>query len=134
MNIPITEVPDLPCKFCSKTADYSPIHELDSTVFQQRLLVYFCSDCKAEYLVYKRSNKLYSTSLYTKINDRLYRWSVISEDSAQLWLVKEPGLPGISINKGLSIVKSFFPLEGDAIPALTPENINEKIRTWLVFL
>jgi hypothetical protein len=130
----MSDVPDLPCKFCPKLADYSPIHELDSNaqVFQERLLIYFCSDCRAEYLVYKKSNKLYSASLYTKINDRVYRWSVLSEGSAQLWLVKEPGTPGISINKGLSMVKAFF--QPDSVPALTPENINEKIRTWLVFL
>jgi hypothetical protein len=132
----MSEAPDLPCQFCPRLADYSPIHELDSNaqVFQERLLIYFCSDCRAEYLVYKKSNKLYSTSLYTKINDRVYRWSVLSEGSAQLWLVKEPGTPGISINKGLSMVKSFFPPEGEDVPTLTPENINEKIRTWLVFL
>lgn len=130
----MSESPDLPCKFCPKMADYSPIHELDSTVFQDRLLVYFCSDCRAEYLVYKKSNKVYSTSLYTKINDRVYRWSVLSEDNAQLWLVKEPGTPGISVNKGLSMVKSFPSKDGEPLPALTPQNINEKIRIWLVFL
>lgn len=125
---------EYPCKFCSKQAVYSPIQGQQAEALRKRLLVYFCSDCRAEYLLYRQSHNLYSTSLYTKVNDRMYRWSVMEPGFALLWLVKQPGTPGITINKGLSVVKSFDPMKGEMVPSITPENINEKVRIWLVFL
>lgn len=118
------------CKFCSNMAAYSPLHELDSSI-NKRIAIYFCVDCKAEYLYWRHNDSLYTWSLYTNINDKVYRWSVIQDDDlASLWLVKVPGVPGIQVNKGVSHIKSF-----DApLPDITPTNINEKIRTWLVFL
>jgi len=121
----------MPCKFCPNMAAHSPLHELSAEAFMQRFSIYFCSNCHAEY-IYKKRGPLYSWSLYTTINEKVYRWSLLADhSSATLWLVKVPGVPGIRVNKGMKLIKAF---DGDLIPDITPININDKVRTWLVFL
>jgi hypothetical protein len=95
--------------------------------------VYFCHRCQAEYVYFRRSSSLANTSLYTTIGGRMYRWS-IARSIGQVWYIKTPGEPGVRRNEGMELVKSFCPEAGESIPQLTPANINEKLRTWLVFL
>lgn len=126
-----------PCKFCEGFSIYSPIEQMD----YHGVGVYFCHPCKAEYLYFGPNSRakritsdLASTSLYTEINNRTYRWTVNSAGTAGLWRIKEPGTPGQKKNEGLVSIKSFSAHQGDTIPIITPSNVNEKIRTWLTFL
>lgn len=119
-----------PCKFCGKAAAYSPLEEME----RHGVHVYFCRDCSAEYLFYW-DGTLGSTSLYTEIGKNTYRWSVShDETTAVLWHIKNPGEPGRRINTDLVSIKSFDTRKGEVVHALTPENINEKVKTWLLFL
>jgi hypothetical protein len=95
--------------------------------------VYFCYPCKAEYCQFWQSTVFANISLYTEINQEMYRWSVSSTGDAQLWYVGEPGEPGIRANKKLESIK-YFRTETVNVPTITPLNINEKIRTWLLLL
>jgi hypothetical protein len=65
----------------------------------------------------------------------MYRWTVsIGRNSlwasATLWYVEKPGIPGKKKNEGLVPVKDFE----NPLPDVNPQNINEKLKTWLVFL
>lgn len=118
-----------PCQFCSNMAGYAPLDEME----KHNVGVYYCHTCKAEYLFF-RDARMASVSLYTAIKDKMYRWTVTSVGSAQLWYVSVPGIPGVKKNEGLVPIKSWDTSRGDTLPQLTPDNINEKLRTWLLFL
>jgi hypothetical protein len=49
---------------------------------------------------------------------------------AHLWEVKVPGEPGLKINKDLVLIKTFK----NNIPEITPDNILNKITSWLPFI
>lgn len=119
-----------PCSFCGQAAGYAPVPAME----RHGASVYFCHPCQAEYVYFDNTNYLSNTSLYTKINDKTYRWSVQSAGPAQIWHIAKPGAPGLFKNEGVSLVKSFNTNNGDVIPQLTPQNVNEKLRVWLVFL
>lgn len=121
------------CKFCGQAAPYTPLYDESAASLQERVAIYYCHTCRAEFLFYTDSS-LASSSLYTKINGKMYRWTEISTGCAMLWLVGQPGTPGVAVNKDLKMIKSFDIHDGDIIPDVTPRNVNEKIRTWLVFL
>lgn len=114
-----------PCQFCANGASYAPLDEME----KHGVKVYFCYECRAEYL-YFSDGLAASVSLYTEINQRMYRWTVTSQNVAQLIYIKNPGIPGTRKNENLEFIKSF---QKD-FPQVTPQNINEKLRTWLVFL
>jgi hypothetical protein len=119
-----------PCTFCGQAAGYAPLEEME----YHGVGVYFCHTCNAEYLYYQ-SGEMASTSLYTEIHGRMYRWTVsIGRNSlwasATLWYVEKPGIPGKKKNEGLVPVKDFE----NPLPDVNPQNINEKLKTWLVFL
>jgi len=105
--------------------EYLPFEEMEI----HNVIVYFCKPCKAEYIFFN-DGMLAAVSLYTTIKNKMYRWSVISENNAQLWYVKFPGIPGFKANDGMSTVLSF----NNKIPLLNPLNINQKVTTWLLFL
>jgi hypothetical protein len=115
-----------PCKFCGKAASYCPLDEME----QYGVKVYFCHPCKAEYLFWPNGVRS-SISLYTIINHKTYRWTILKENTAQLWYVKDPGIPATRLNHNLDLIKFF---NGSDMPELTPQNINDKIRTWLIFI
>jgi hypothetical protein len=115
------------CKFCKGDAFFRPLKEMEVL----EVHVHFCDKCQAEYLRFN-DGTIASVSLYTKINDHMYRWTVTSARTAQLWRVKDPGIPGTRVNRNLEPVMGFE--IGDTIPEITPDNVEDKIRTWLVFL
>lgn len=113
------------CKFCKWEVSYCPLKEME----EHGVKIYFCVPCQAEYLFWKNTR---SFSLYTTINDKMYRWSIMWGGSvAHLWYVKDPGIPGIKRNKNLELLKDF---SKDDIPHITPQNVNSKIKAWLPFL
>lgn len=117
-----------PCKYCGRGAGYAPLQELVSYGVD----VYFCKPCSAEYVFWARASKdegYTSCSLYTEINSKVFRLTFQSDGTANLWYVKTPGVPGTRANRDLEMIKSFSQ-HPDAIPS----NINEKIKTWLVFI
>jgi len=112
------------CQFCNGFAQHSPLQELS----RYKVAIYFCHLCQAEYL-YSGNDELLSVSLYTTINNRMYRWS-LSSDFARLWWVKKPGITGVKKNEGLVCLLTLE----ENIPSLLPSNINEKVKNWLLFL
>lgn len=116
-----------PCMFCPNMAGYSPLGEMEYF----RVSVYFCHNCNAEYLYYRDGTRA-SHSLYIKIEEKTYRWTVTCAGEAVLFYVKEPGIPGVKKNEGLTAIMSFN--KDDKYPYITPQTIETKIRVWLPFL
>ena len=110
------------CQFCQKETVYVPQKSSANYAFK----AYFCYNCKVEYIDNSITNTQYS--IYTKINNKTYRFSVY-KDYAILWFIAYPGIPGLSLNRGSTIIKYF-----DYIISLTPDNIEEKIETILTFI
>jgi hypothetical protein len=119
------------CKYCNQEVPYRPIEDME----RYNVKVHFCDSCQAEYLIWSNGVRN-SVSLYTSINDKMYRWSVYKDITATLWWIKTPGEPGTRVNKDLTVIKSFGDRDDDTdpLPILTPSNIREKLRTWLIFL
>jgi hypothetical protein len=117
------------CKFCQNKPTYSPLDRME----EFGIKVYFCHPCQAEYLYFSREGVINeepsSASLYVKVNNKMYRWSVLSDGRGQLWLVNKPGIPGSKINEGYESVFHTYEVSN-----ITPQNIKEKIRTWLMFM
>jgi hypothetical protein len=119
------------CRFCQQTqAVYSPLEPMESYGCK----IFFCHPCQAEYLFYSRDNILTSFvgfSLYATISEKMYRWSVhTNETRATLWWVKTPGIPGTRINRDLISLLQIY----DDLPTITPQNIEARIRKWLLLL
>ena len=119
------------CKFCNQEAAYKPLKEMN--LFFD---IYFCEPCLAEYLYYSSSisgteEDLWAYSLYTYINEQLYRWNVSMSGSGLIWHIKEPGVPGVTPNRKTKLIKS---ITQNPLPIITPQNINERLRTWITFL
>lgn len=114
------------CQFCYKCTHYKPLKAMKDLGVD----VYFCFACNAEYLVWQNSN-IGSVSLYTTINEKMYRWTVAG-DRHTLWYVENPGVPGFETNKNLKHILSID--ENSTKPVMTPNNIQEKIRTYLLIL
>jgi hypothetical protein len=117
------------CSFCQQPPVYAPLEDMD----QYGWKVYYCAECQAEY-VYWDAEKLNvyqdaAVHLYTFINEKLYRWSMYPDGSVRIWHFQEPGLPGVRPNrKG----KVLLHVEKNP-PTVTPQNIEAKIRTILLF-
>jgi hypothetical protein len=114
------------CKFCQKTADVAPIKEMT----ELGGIVFFCHPCQAEYVFFKSGTQA-SQSLYTTINDKMYRFTTIPGiDKIYLWYVEKPGIPGILKNEKLKLI---FSTE-ISVNNVTPRNINDKVNTWIKYL
>jgi hypothetical protein len=121
------KTPTKECKFCFGSAVNAPLQELA----YYGIDIYFCHDCKAEYLFYQSGNTA-SVSLYTEINGKTYRWSA-TPPIYRIWLIRVPGIPGQKRNEGTVVVKSFKDDTGE-LSKVNPSNVNEKLKTWLVFI
>jgi len=124
------------CTFCNKGAPYMPQKEME----QYGAKVYYCKRCHAEYIHWEGGARA-TTSIYITINDKLYRWSYanLSWDkmpTARLWYIEHPGIPGETRNQGCVVLASFGPhgTHGTSIPDITPRNVKQKIKTYLVML
>ena len=118
-----------PCKFCKGDAVYAPVEEM----VRHGVGVFFCHKCQAEYL-YFWDGPCASTSLYTEINHKTYRWTISSVGTGTLAHILDPGIPGKKKNGKVEMLKYFDPKMGHKVHQLTPQNVNEKLRTWLLFL
>lgn len=116
-----------PCHYCGQGAGYAPLEELVAFGVD----VYFCTQCSAEYVFWSRSERdeCTSLSLYTEINSKIFRLTFHNNGTANLWYIKNPGTPGTRANRDLEMIKAF-----ECHPDANPTNINEKIKTWLVFI
>lgn len=116
-----------PCKFCQKDTVYVPLQVSPKHKFE----VHYCYGCQAEFVDHKIDyGKV--IHLYTTINTRMYRWSLMEDEdgyNGHLWYIGEPGEPGIRPNRKVKIIKTF-----SCPPEITPENIERKIRIMLLFL
>jgi hypothetical protein len=94
------------------------------------LYVYFCDACRAETVSFADDGNYFSHSLYTVINDRMYRWTTFKGTIAGvLSHIGKPGIPGERPNGSVTNL-----LELKIYPNITPENVQEKIRFMLLFL
>lgn len=129
------------CRFCNQLVTYAPLQVDIRTRIGFDL--FFCSPCQTEYSYKDASNIFYkhaileSFSLYTTINDKLYRVHYqindsrlgFQKDKMYIWYVKTPGIPGVSPNRNVKLIKSFKH-DGNF---LTPQNVNARLQTWLAF-
>jgi len=118
-------LPPVPCRFCGKDAIYSPIRAMEN----YEINIFFCHPCQTEYL-YTEDQKLWSNSIYTDVNGKKYRWTDFG-GRYTLYCILKPGIPGHSVNVGISWVAHFN--REDAV-GITPTNLADKIKTWLPFL
>lgn len=116
------------CRFCRKEAPHIPIKELERIGVKN----YWCETCRAEYLIWEDSEITNSCTLYTTIKDKCYCWSTTATGRAALWYVEDPGELGKEMQKNRRVLFSIAPRDNQ--PTITPENVNQKIKTMLVFL
>jgi hypothetical protein len=120
------------CKFCGQLSTYAPLDEFK----RFKIDIYYCHTCQAEYL-YWSNGDISSWSLYTTINDRMYRITYSYPGAGEvhgitrLWYIQDPGNPGTRKNNGCSFISNFDNIE---MPEITPHNVNEKIRSYLLFI
>lgn len=129
-------IPIKVCEFCNVPTMYVPIStgvgsgQALRGNMERVLRVHFCSDCQAEYVYWSNDGALATIHLYTTINKRTYRWSMVpGVNGGRLWHIGQPGIPGKEPNKDLTLLKNLEDLN-----AITPKNVEEKIRTYLPFL
>ena len=115
---------DFDCQFCDKPTVNANLEEMS----RYGVYVQFCHTCLAEYVFY-RDETLSHYSLYTTLGEKMYRWT-IAHSVAFIRYVEKPGIPGQVPNKDMRVVHRF----ANDIPEITPQNINEKLKTYLVFL
>jgi hypothetical protein len=115
-----------PCQFCGQGAGYAPLPDRDT----KGVSIYFCHPCQAEYLVYWDGPQA-SVSLYTEINGETYRWTSTNANTYTLNHIIDPGVPGVRGNGDIKLIRYFRDIPN---PNVTPQNVKEKVRTWLVFL
>lgn len=120
------------CKFCptkNYNAVYAPIDDME----RHGAHVFFCHACQAEY-IYFADGICACTSLYTTINNKMYRWTVTSVGTGNLSYIGQPGIPGVKKNDQIQTIKYFDPQQGHKVHHLTPQNVQEKLKIWLLFL
>lgn len=119
------------CQFCENPTTYAPLDQMENFGIK----VYFCHPCQSEYLYLSREGVINETpssfSLYTTINNKMYRWTRMAGGGVHVWLVKKPGIPGIRIN---SEMESVVYIEEDEPFNINPQNIQVKLQIWLPFL
>jgi hypothetical protein len=129
---PVKIVMTRPCQFCLGEATYAPLEAMKYYGFE----IFFCATCQAEYIYHFQNCsevKYSSISLYTEINDKMYRWTTVLDGAKRrcsLWYIKEPGLPGVKPNRKLNCLFASC----EEMPPVTPQNIQGKISSWLTFL
>ena len=91
--------------------------------------VHWCVGCRAEYLHFCESPIINVVSLYVTIHERLYRWTVTALGAASLWYIADRAIFGSKDKQRLlSLGKN------DVQPIITPQNIAQKVQTYLIFL
>lgn len=114
------------CIFCHRAVPLTPIE-----ILKDYMYVYFCHPCQAEYCTLSITNTELSYHIYTMINNKMYRLSHhYNSDRVQIWFIGLPGIPGKLENRELSLILT---LSKDILPEITPDNVNEKLRTYIVF-
>jgi len=133
------------CQYCQQPTESIHLPEFDD----YGAFIRFCHACQAEQLCWSSDEAIISNSLYAKINNRLYRWTVASSPVVDqlgipfnivgsLWHVidaigYEPGM-GTFHTREIANMEHIKTFRGEIAPILTPQNIEQKIRTWLMML
>lgn len=112
------------CRFCKNPAQHKPLKEAQLVGVE----VYFCFNCGAEYSTYGDRENIYY-SLYTFINNKLYRWS-LGGTTVYLSHIGMPGEPGVRVNEEVKVILAFPEEEIN----VNPQNVNDKTKTILLFL
>lgn len=109
------------CHFCDKETNNS------SFSLTARINIEYCCSCKAEYVYIGKA--LWHCNLYTVINSKLYLYcKAMCYDTAFIDLIKNPGIVGLVPNKDRKRVIYF----SSNSPIITPSNINEKLKTFVL--
>lgn len=112
------------CSFCGKVTPEVKCDGLN----KHGLDVYYCNECSTEYL-YWSDGKFAGIYLYVNIGERSYRWSTNS-DKTKGYLRRCQPSPHAETPYPVKLLASF-----DApLPEITPDNIEQKVKTMLVFL
>lgn len=114
---------DVICTYCNHAASPIVLDELD----QLNIKTYYCHNCAAEYL-YLNNKSLAAISLFTKINDKVFRYTKSSSGKCQLWLVDKNNIH----SRYKNLCKLILNLND--FTEITPNTINGKVRYWLLFI
>lgn len=121
------------CKFCPGHAGYIEVAAIE----MHELYTYICEKCQVEYYYTGTNGYLTSWGIYTEIGDKLYKWSM----SPGIGMGTIYYLPGIVPSKSgfrqyLPVVRELQYIKTFQVESMTitPSNVNEKLRTYLLFL
>ena len=107
---------------------YVPLTMSHSGISAIRITAYFCYDCNYEYAPI---GGMKNHHLYKKLSTGMYRWSYDeTTQTARVWYIGKPGVPGESPNEDLKLLKSFEDNHSD----VNPDNVEEKLKLVLTFL
>lgn len=116
------------CKFCQKEMAYVPLTLSHSGISAITVPAYYCHGCNYEYAPI---GGMKNHHLYRMVGEKMYRWSYEETTNvARIWYVGKPGVPGVSPNSDLKLLKSFE----EHFPEVTPQNVEDKLKLVLVFL
>lgn len=94
--------------------------------------VYWCDGCCAEYLYFEDDDQVNCCSLYTTINNKMYRWTTTASGATHLCYIEHPGVPGKTINRDTIIL--FSTKDRGDLPVVTPHTVKQKIGIYLLFI
>jgi hypothetical protein len=109
------------CKFCAKNLTYVGFISKNDKY-------YSCFDCNVQYQYADGFREC--TKLYTKINDRVYVASIDFSGLTVYYFDTDQVTVSDMETRVKHHFKSFKP---EVMPDITPENVNRKLKTILVF-
>ena len=114
------------CKFCSQ--ETKCVDNSNVAVFA---VVYACESCWADHMYIGNEIRPITVSLYTQIGDKVYMWTVTDTLRGFLWYVKDLANCYTRNTAGLELLKQFNDIDNVNV---TPANVHEKIKTWLLII
>lgn len=115
------------CKFCQKDMAYVPL-TVSRSGRSATFHAHYCHNCNYEFVPL---GNMKNHHLYRMVGGRMYRWTYEETTNvARIWYIGQPGVPGVSPNKDLKLLKTFE----EHFPEVTPQNVEDKLKLVLVFL
>lgn len=124
------------CLFCKSKLEYCPSSHYDDS----QLLCYVCKDCPIKY-VYFMQGALGMYSMFVNLKDKEYRWDFYHPDSSYKdstiyqinYLINKNHIPVYKYGMCINCTSSKSLLIIDNPQNITPQNVAQKLKTYLLF-
>jgi len=116
------------CQYCQKEVINSLYID---DLAEVNINIYFCNNCNVEYLYFDKSDTFISKSIYTSINNIVYRWVDPSFGSCQLIKVCSNTIPDL---KRYNLTNHIIIKCNKGEIEISPSNINKKVKNILLLL